>query len=251
MSLIQVDNLEKYYSNSGLLAVKDLSFTVEKGEFVSIVGPFGCGKTTILNLVGGITDNYKGSIKINTESPAEARKKRKIGYCFQKPNLLPWLNVLENVLLPQKIASIKEDRSKAIELLKMVGLDSYTTMKPYNLSGGMQQLVSITRSLILNPDILLLDEPLSSIDEINRSKMQLKLLEIHKKTKKTTVMITHSINEAVFLSDNIIILTPRPATIKKIIKIVFPQRNESVFYSKKFINYVKIIKEELKNGQNN
>jgi len=251
MNLIQVDNLEKYYSDSGLLAVRGLSFTIKKGEFVSLVGPFGCGKTSILNIIGGITDIYKGSVKINNELPAEARKKRKIGYCFQKPNLLPWLNVLDNVLLPQKIADVKEDQSKAIGLLKMVGLDDYKSMKPYNLSGGMQQLVSIVRSLILDPDILLLDEPLSSIDEINRSKMQLKLLEIHKKTKKTTVMITHSINEAVLLSDKVIVLTPRPATLKKIINIVFLHRNENAFFSKKFINYVKIIKEELINGQNN
>ena len=251
MNLIQVDNLEKYYSNSGLLAIKDLSFTIEKGEFVSIVGPFGCGKTSILNLIGGITDNYKGSIRISSESPSEARKQRKFGYCFQKPNLLPWLNVLENVLIPQKLANVKEDQSKASELLEMVGLDGYAFMKPYNLSGGMQQLVSITRSLILNPEILLLDEPLSSIDEINRSKMQLKLLEIHKKTKKTTVMITHSINEAVFLSDKIIVLTPRPATLKKIVKVVFLHRNDKIVFSKKFINYVKIVKKELKNGQNN
>ncbi len=251
MVLIRVDNLEKYYSNSGLLAVKNLHFTIERGEFVSIVGPFGCGKTSILNLIGGITDNYKGSIRINNESPSEARKKRKIGYCFQKPNLLPWLNVLDNVLLPQKIANIREDNGKAIELLKMVGLRDCQSMKPYNLSGGMQQLVSITRSLILDPEILLLDEPLSSIDEINRSKMQLKLLEIHKRTKKTTVMITHSINEAVFLSDKIIVLTPRPAKVKKIVNITFLQRNERTFFSKKFINYLKIIKKELKNGQNN
>jgi len=251
MSLIQVDKLEKYYSDSGILAVKDLSFTIEKGEFISIVGPFGCGKTTILNLVGGITENYKGSIKINNKSPSEARKKREIGYCFQKPNLLPWLNVLENVLLPQKIANIRKDQTRALKLLKMVDLDSYASMKPYNLSGGMQQLISITRSLILNPDILLLDEPFSSIDEINRSKMQLRLLEIHKKTKKTTVMITHSINEAVFLSDKIIVLSPRPATVNKVVTVVFQNRNERTAFSKIFLDYVKIVKKELKNGQNN
>jgi len=164
---------------------------------------------------------------------------------------LPWLSVLDNILLPQKIANIREGNEKAIELLKMVGLKDYALMEPYNLSGGMQQLVSITRSLILDPEILLLDEPLSSIDEINRSKMQLKLLEIHKKTKKTTVMITHSINEAVFLSDKIIILTPRPATIKKIVEVTFLQRNEMTMFSKRFIRYVKIIKEELINGQDN
>jgi NitT/TauT family transport system ATP-binding protein len=248
MSLIQVDSLEKRYDNSGILAVKDLSFTIKKGELVSLVGPFGCGKTTVFNLIGGITDDYKGSIKINNKSPSEARKNRKIGYCFQKPNLLPWLNVIENVLLPQKIAGVKEDRNRAIKLLKMVSLDSYSSMKPYNLSGGMQQLVSITRSLILDPDILLLDEPLSSIDEINRFKMQLQLLEVHKKTKKTTLMITHSINEAVFLSDRVVILTTRPSAVKKIVGINFRHRNERTTFSKTFIDYLKIVRKELKNG---
>ncbi len=251
MSLIQVNKLEKSYSNSGVLAVKNLSFNIDEGDFVSIVGPFGCGKTTVLHLIGGIKDSYKGEIDIAGDSPIQARMKRKIGFCFQKSNLLPWLNVIDNVLLPQKIANVKVDRSRAVKLLKMVGLEKYRFMKPYNLSGGMQQLVSITRALILDPKILLLDEPLSSIDEINRFKMHLKLLEIHKKTRKTTVMITHSINEAVLLSNKVIILTPRPARVKKIIGINLSARDSKTLFSKKFVNYTRTIRKELINDKNN
>lgn len=249
MDLIKVNDVEKHYQQ--LLAVKDLSFTVKTGNFVTLVGPFGCGKTTILNLIGGITENYNGSILIDSEPPMVVRKKRKIGYCFQKPNLLPWINTLENVLLPQKIASLKEDWEKGLALLEMVGLDKFADKRPYELSGGMQQLVSIARSLILDPDILLLDEPLSSIDEINRSKLHLKLLEIHRQTKKTTIMVTHSINEAVFLSNQVIVLTARPARVRKIVDIEIIQRNEETVYSDKFLKYAELIKEELRNGQTN
>jgi len=251
MSLIQVESLKKYYNNSGTLAVKDISFTVDKGEFVSIVGPFGCGKTTVLHLIGGITDDYQGLIKVDGDMPSVARIKRKVGYSFQKPNLLPWLNVLENVLLPQRIANVKEDKKRAIELLKMVDLEKCSSMKTYNLSGGMQQLVSITRALILDPQILLLDEPLSSIDEINRSKIQFRLLGIHKMTRKTTLMITHSISEAVILSDKVVVLTSRPSVVKKIVDIDLPKRDEKTIFSKKFTDYVKAIRTEMKNGQTN
>jgi len=249
MDLIEVNDVEKHYQR--LVAVKNLTFTIKAGDFVTFVGPFGCGKTTILNLIGGITENYKGSILINSESPIIIRKKRKIGFCFQKPNLLPWMNALENVLLPQKIASLKEDREKGLKFLKMVGLDRFADKRQYEISGGMQQLVSIARGLILNPDILLLDEPLSSIDEINRSKLHLKLLEIHRQTKKTTIMVTHSINEAVFLSNQVIVLTSRPAKVRKIVDIEITQRNEETVYSDKFLKYAELIKEELRNGQTN
>jgi len=245
MKLIEVNSVTKEYAR-GFYALKNLTFSVEEGSFVSIVGPFGCGKTTILNLLGGITEDYIGNIKIRKESPAKARKTRKIGYVFQKPALLPWRNVIRNITLPLEISGI-EKYEKAYDLLKIVKLEYAAKKMPHELSRGMQQLICIARSLILDPDVLLLDEPFCSIDEINRGKMQNRLLEIHKQTNKTTLLVTHSLNEAVYLSDQIIILTSRPAKVKRIIDIDFQERNEKVFFSEKFLNYLKIIKAELSN----
>jgi len=254
MGFIKIDSVGKRYERNckgekrSLWALKNLSFSAKEGDFVSIVGPFGSGKTTFLNLLGGITGDYEGKIEIKGKSPEWARINRRIGYCFQKPNLLPWRTVLDNVLLPLEIAGLK-DRKRAFQLLKMVGLKDCSNLFPYELSGGMQRLVSITRSLVLDPNVLLLDEPFSSIDEINREKMHLELLEIHKKTKKTTLMVTHSLKEAIYLSNQVIVFSPRPGRVKKIFDIRLPNRRQSIIYSPKFINYVKDIRAELKNGQ--
>lgn len=246
MNSIEVKSVSKEYEK-GFYALRDLTFSVEEGSFVSIVGPFGCGKTTILNLLSGITENYEGEIKIRGKNPKEAKKARKIGYVFQTSTLLPWRNVIENITLPQEIAGI-EDKQKAIELLEMTRLNNFAHRKPHELSGGMQQLVSIIRSLILDPDVLLLDEPFSSIDEINKAKMHRKLLEIHRQTDKTTLLVTHSLNEAVFLSDKIIVLTPNPGRVKRMLEIKLAHKNEDVVLSDKFIEYLRIIKQELSNG---
>lgn len=245
MSLIEIHSLAKYYQKD-FCAIKDLDLSIEEGDFVTIVGPFGCGKSSLLELIAGIREGYEGVIKIRGQSPEKARLRRKIGYGFQRPTLLPWRNVIKNIMLPLEIVGEKNE-VQAYELLEMVGLKHLAYRMPRELSGGMQQLISIVRSLVLDPDILLLDEPFSSIDEINRMKMHTYLLQIHKQTNKTMVLVTHSLSEAVYLSDKVVVLTPNPAKVKKNIDINLSTHNEEILFSEEFLNYVKIIKKELIN----
>lgn len=244
MNSIEVQSVSKEYAQ-GFFALRDLTFSVTEGSFVSVVGPFGCGKTTLLNLLSGITEDYYGTIRIKGQSPVAARQTRKIGYVFQSPTLLPWRSVIQNVTLPQEIAGLNLDEKKAWDLLRMTGLDCFAQRKPHELSGGMQQLVSIVRSLILDPDVLLLDEPFSSIDEINKAKLHGELLKIHRQTNKTTILVTHSLTEAVYLSDQVIVLTCNPGKIKRVIDIDLPGRDDRVFLSDRFVGYLKTIKGEL------
>jgi len=247
MKIIDVQSVTKQYQKD-FYALRDLSFSVEEGDFVSIVGPFGCGKSTLLEIMAGIRENYSGIIKIRGQSPEYARLNRKIGYVFQRKTLLPWRNVIQNIMLPQEIAGLKDEK-KAYDLLEMTGLKNIVKKMPHELSEGMQQLISVVRSLMLDPDIFLLDEPFSSIDEINRAKMHVHLLKIHKQTNKTFILVTHSLSEAVFLSNKIIVLTSRPGKVKKIVDINLSNHGEDIVFSKEFLNYVKIVKAELVNNE--
>lgn len=247
MKIIDVQSVAKQY-HEGFYALRDLSFSVEEGNFVSIVGPFGCGKSTLLEIIAGIREGYSGIIQIKGQSPKCARLSRKVGYVFQKPVLLPWRNVIQNITLPQEIAGLKDEKI-AYELLETIGLKSIAKRMPYELSGGMQQMVSVARSMILDPDIFLLDEPFSSIDEINRTKIHVSLLRIHQQTSKTMILVTHSLSEAVFLSDKIIILTSHPGKVKKIVDVNLSSRECGILFSEEFLTYVKTVKEELKNAE--
>ena len=242
--MIKIESLSKSYED--FLVLDNINLEINDGEFVSILGSFGCGKTTLMKIIGGIINDYTGVVEIDGISPVKILKKRKIGFCFQKANLLPWRNVIKNISLPLELNGDKKSLDKSIELLNLVELSSIATKNVWEISGGTQQLVSILRSLSLNPDILLLDEPFSSIDEISRDKLHNKLIEIHKKTKKTIVMITHSINEAVFLSDKVVILTKNPAKIIEILKINFFKRDESIKKTKNFVAFVNQIRFLLK-----
>lgn len=244
MVFIKVRSVSKNFGNLEIL--KDVTFSVNKGEFVSIIGPYGCGKTTLLKLLAGILENYSGQISIQGENPLKKRQSRKIGYSPQKLSLLPWRNVLENLLLPQDISGFRNPK-RAYELLDLIGSKSLASKKVYELSGGMQQIVSVIRSLMLDPDILLLDEPFSSIDAINQAKVHQKILQIHRQTKKTTILVTHSIEEAVFLSDRVIVMTNVPSSIKRIFEFRLKSRNESFRYSTMFLDYIKNLRSELIN----
>jgi NitT/TauT family transport system ATP-binding protein len=223
--LVSVRNVQKTYftRQASVQAVASASLEVARGEFVSLLGPSGCGKSTLLMMIAGLEQPTSGSILLGG---AEVKKPRRdIGVIFQDATLLPWKTSLENVLFPIRILKlpIEAYRQRAHELLKMVGLSGFEHKKPSELSGGMRQRVSICRALIHDPDILLMDEPFSALDAITRDQMNVALSEILETYKKTVIFVTHSIREAAFLSDRVVVMGGRPSTVALDMKMPFPR----------------------------
>jgi NitT/TauT family transport system ATP-binding protein len=200
-------------------ALADIDLQVGRGEFVSFIGPSGCGKTTLLRVIADLERQTKGEIAVNGLSPEDARKSRAYGYVFQAPALYPWRTVVRNVTLPLEIMGLPPDerRERAARYLDMVGLGGFERKFPWQLSGGMQQRVSIARALSFEPDLLLMDEPFGALDEITRDHLNEQLLRLWEKTNKTVIFVTHSIAEAVFLSTRIVVMSPRPGRIMETI----------------------------------
>lgn len=226
MNIIEVANVYHTYKTETepIEALKDINFSVRDNEFISIIGPSGCGKTTLLRVIGGLFKPTHGEVLIKGRTVDEARKNREFGFVFQSPALLPWRTVLGNARLPLEIIGInsspKEKMNNHImKLLELVGIVDFKDNYPHELSGGMQQRVTIARALSFNPSILLMDEPFGALDEITRDRMNLELLRIWEIAKHTIVFVTHSIREAIFLSDKVIILSKRPAQIFKILEV--------------------------------
>lgn len=252
MSLIEIENINlTYHSLKGETeAIKGLSFSIEEGEFVSIIGPSGCGKSTLLNIISGLLTPSGGEIIYNDENV----KKRldKMGYMFQKDYLFDWLTVWENVLLGLKIKKVltKENIERADELLTNYDLAKFKEHKPTELSGGMRQRVALIRTLALNPEVLLLDEPFSALDYQTRLKVCDEVSEIIKKEGKTAIMVTHDLGEAIAISSRVICLTGRPAEIRRDIDIEFENKNATPFQRRKepeFNNYFNELWKELDN----
>ncbi|MGN1258691.1 MAG: ABC transporter ATP-binding protein [Christensenellales bacterium] len=240
-------NLSYHTKKSETLALKDLSFYVKTNELVSIVGPSGCGKTTILSIIAGLLSPSSGSVILDNKSVSGVTQD--IGYMFQKDNLFNWLTVEDNVMFGLKLQKrlTEENKSIVYSLVEKYGLTEFLHHYPTQLSGGMRQRVSLIRTLALNPKLLLLDEPFSALDYQTRLKIQDIVFNIMKAEHKTALMVTHDIGEAIAMSDRIIILTKRPASVKKIIELDFPaelspfeRRNDS-----KFKEYFNEIWEEL------
>ncbi len=222
---ISVRNLAKTYGtpDAPVVAVSDVSFDVADNELVSIVGPSGCGKSTLLKILAGLLDFQAGEIRIgNAETPFDPA--RDIGMVFQQPLLLKWRSVLENVLLPAEVLRLPaaEARERALELLDLVGLAGQADSRPYELSGGMQQRVAIARALIHDPKLILMDEPFGALDALTREKMNLELLRIWERSRKTILFVTHGISEAVLLGTRVVVLTAGPARMAANIEIDLP-----------------------------
>lgn len=225
-SWISVKGLHKIYrtrTGDSTHALADINFNVRRGEFISIVGPSGCGKTTLLNILAGLISKTEGSAAVSGHEVTKPLSE--IGMVFQAPTLLPWRTILENLMIPIEVQKRNKTEYKAIaaDLLKLVGLDGFENKYPNELSGGMQQRAGICRALIHSPSVLLMDEPFGALDAMTREYMNLELLRIWKESNQTIALVTHSITEAVFLSDRVIVMSPRPGRIAEIINIELPR----------------------------
>ena len=225
---IQVKDLDvTFKDNSGndVKALTGVNLDIYKGEFISLLGPSGCGKTTLLRSIADLQEPTDGTIRISGQTPKELRLQQKFGVVFQQPVLFDWRTVKKNVELPLEIMyQSKADRSKrADEMLEMVGLKDFANHFPKQLSGGMQQRVNIARAFGIRPEILLMDEPFSALDEFTKEKLYEDLLRIWRQTNKTIIFVTHNIQEAVFLSDRICVLSPHPGRLSAIVDVDLPR----------------------------
>ncbi len=245
-AVVAVSHLDKIYKTlegADIEALKNVSFDIGEGEFVTVVGPSGCGKTTLLKILAGILRRTSGDVRLRgrgVDGPS-----RDVGVVFQAPVLLPWRTVLQNVMLPIELQ--QRDRAaferRARDYIKLVGLQGFEQKYPNELSGGMQQRVGICRALVHDPAFLLMDEPFGALDAMTRETMNVELLRIWHESRKTVLLVTHSIPEAVFLADRIIVMSPRPGRISEIIKVDLPRpRHLAMINSAHFGGYVEAIR---------
>ena len=232
-------------------ALSNVDLTIREGSFVSLIGPSGCGKTTLMRLIADLQQVTTGTVDIDGLDPHTARERREYGYVFQSPALLPWRSVVRNVELPLEVMGVAraERRKRAREQLALVGLTEFDNKFPWQLSGGMQQRVSIARALSLMPKLLLMDEPFGALDEITRDHLNLQLAELWRRTGKTCVFVTHSIVEAVFLSTHIVVMSPRPGRILEVIESPLPrERDLDMRDTPEFLEVAARVRDGLKRG---
>lgn len=232
--------------NGGLHVLENISFSIQEQEFVCVLGPSGSGKSTLLRILAGLLRPTSGVVYFQGKPLQEPR--REIGFVFQKANLMPWRTVLQNILLPLELQNVplQEGTRRALELIELVGLSGFEDALPRDLSGGMAQRVAIARALVHDPQVLLLDEPFGGLDALTRDRMGDELLRIWQARRKTVIMVTHSIPEALFLSDRVLVFTPRPARLHLDLPIYFPRpRLEEMRYSPTFGELAKCLRAEI------
>lgn len=226
---IKIENLNVSFPDKDggnpVIALSNVNLEIKQGEFISLVGPSGCGKTTLLRTIADLQQATSGSIKVRGQTPREIRTQKKYGIVFQSPVLYEWRTVRRNVCMPMELMGMpKKDRSARVtKMLELVGLMEFGKKYPHELSGGMQQRVNIARALAIRPEILLMDEPFSALDEFTKEKLHEDLLHIWWKTNKTILFVTHNIQEAVFLSDRVVVLSPHPGRVSAIVDINIPR----------------------------
>jgi NitT/TauT family transport system ATP-binding protein len=239
-----------FQTNDGpVFALSKINLDVAEGEFVSFIGPSGCGKTTLLRAIADLEKSSSGTLTVNGLTPEDARLARAYGYVFQAPALYPWRTVERNVGLPLEIMGHDDQAARVQRNLDLVNLTGFEKKFPWQLSGGMQQRVSIARALAFDPKLLLMDEPFGALDEIVRDKLNQQLLELWDRTQKTVVFVTHSIPEAVFLSTKIVVMSPRPGRIIDVIETGLPRkRNLDIRETPEFLKIAHRVREGLKAG---
>jgi NitT/TauT family transport system ATP-binding protein len=252
-AVIEAHNLGVTFTadNQTTVALTGVDLTVREGEFVSLIGPSGCGKTTLLRLIADLEQASTGTLRINGLTPEEARNRRAYGFVFQAPALYPWRNVARNVMLPLEVMGLPraERRARAARVLDLVGLSEFRGRFPWQLSGGMQQRVSIARALGFEPTLLLMDEPFGALDEITRDGLTLHLHELWRRTGLTAVFVTHSVLEAVFLSTRIVVMSSRPGRVVSMIDSDLPRdRDLDVRETPEFLAVARAVRNALREG---
>jgi NitT/TauT family transport system ATP-binding protein len=247
-SVVSIKNLSKIFGRGGLTALQDINVEVGRGEFVSLIGPSGCGKSTLLRIVGDIIEPTTGSVTVNGKPARRARLDHDYGIVFQSPVLYDWRTVTKNIALPlEMLGWDRPRRSKRVkEMLDLVELENFGNHHPWQLSGGMQQRVSIARAFSFSPALLLMDEPFGALDEMTRERLNMELLQIWAEIGSTVIFVTHSIQEAVFLSTQVAVMSARPGRIAGIVPIDLPQpRTATTREEPRFFELVTEVRERL------
>src|SRR3982750_4748914 len=249
MSVVQIKDVTKRFGET--TALQEIDLEIEPGEFVSLIGPSGCGKSTLLRVIGDLVEPTAGTASVNGKPARQARIDRDYGIVFQDAVLYDWRTVAKNIALPLELARWDRSRraAKGKEMLDLVELSGFESHYPWQLSGGMQQRVSIARALSFDPALLLMDEPFGALDEMTRGRLNLELLQIWSKAGSTVVFVTHSISEAVFLSTRVVVMSARPGRVSKIIPIDLPQpRTGATREEPRFFELVTRVREALHMG---